>query len=1036
MFSLRPPYAGSLFRPTTRRGRGAGAPTVRAASVRVASVRDAPVSLAEVEALEERLVLTTTMYLDFGAGLDLNGEDLGTVNEFAGIFGPGLGGNGTGSNLEGRAGLQGGDVFNFRALQYDFDGNGVFNLNDVTALSDAVAPIVQRALEPFDIDVVVSAASSFADAVALVGGNDGDPTGENDAYNFITDVRSPRFGGGSVGDNTGLFGVAAADDLFAQQGNRQDEATFTFADNIFDSTSGTPGTAAFNQNLAFRIAYTAAHEAFHTFTGIHSTGLEAGGDIIRLGSATREDPFGVVRFDLNRQNGFAVAEPNNYLFLANDPDIGLRDENRNGIPDLAYISGTGGHDTITVTRGAGNTANVVVAAYDDAARTNLIGTENYVIDLDADAEGEILIDGGTNSDFISIEAGIDASFRIRGGTGREASFNELDEVVVDGAGSGVSAVAVAAPGGGTLTLSDGRTIVVSEAEDFSFSGFRPPGPGNPATNLTVAALEDGVRDLETAFRGTFSDPDGGAVTALVDWGDGTTGALNVEYGFGGGVLTGSHVYRQTGDYTVRVTLFDSKNPAITAATDVDVDVLGLRIDRDGGGRGVYVVGTGGNDRIAVNSRPGGVAVTWNGRAPVDFSPDTRVVVFGGDGRDVISASGALALPVNFHGEGGKDRLFGGGGDDLLDGGDGSDLLDGGAGDDELHGGGGRNYLLGRGGNDRLFGGDGDRETLDGGSGDDEMHGGGGDDYMVGRGGDDRLFGGDGRDHLRGNDGDDVLEGGAGNDQLHGGRGNDRADAGAGNDFVDGWTGDDELRGGDGNDYIVGREGDDRLFGDAGRDQLRGNDGNDFIDGGDDSDPLFGGRGDDVIFAGAGNDLVDGWTGDDELHGGDGNDYIVGREGDDELRGEAGDDHLRGNDGDDSLYGGDGNDELHGGRGDDNIRGEDGSDSLFGFSGRNVLVGGPGPDRLVRGSGPDLLIDDRPNGVSPSDAPATPNPAASTADASTADASVADANVPAAPPLTVGDAVSDDAPLDLRDALFADAVFVDAVFADPGDLLLG
>ena len=54
-----------------------------------------------VELLESRLLLTTTLYLDFGAGIGMGNQLNTTVNNFATIFGNGIGGNGTGSNLIG-----------------------------------------------------------------------------------------------------------------------------------------------------------------------------------------------------------------------------------------------------------------------------------------------------------------------------------------------------------------------------------------------------------------------------------------------------------------------------------------------------------------------------------------------------------------------------------------------------------------------------------------------------------------------------------------------------------------------------------------------------------------------------------------------------------------------------------------------------------------------------------------------------------------------------------------------------------------------
>lgn len=461
--------------------------------------------------LEARRVLTTTLYFDFGAGIGAGNVLSEQVGNFRDIFGPGLNNNGTGSNLVGRGNLQANDSFDFRPLAYDFNGDGTFTDADITALQDAVLPIIERAMEPFDIEVVAAAATSFADAVASVEANDGDPDGEHDAYNFVMEVFSDRFNDaagdsfgnlagelddddpwrhaispaavtaddagfgdgtadGSVGFNTGLFGVAAADDLFAQNGNLQDEATLTFTDVIFNFTGGTPGTAAFNQNLATRIAYTAAHEAFHTLTFVHTTGttdnreLLSSGDVIRLGSVTREDPFKVTRFDLDRQGGFNVDEPNNYLQTANDPDIGLVDRNDNGIPDFAYVTGTGANDRITLTAGTGTVVNVEVEAFADAAKSILIDSETYTIDLATEAEGEILIDAGINADEIIIDGNIAADFRVRGGTGIDGGAED-DSITIENL---PFTATPSGPTSGTITYG-AQTVAYSEIERIDSS---------------------------------------------------------------------------------------------------------------------------------------------------------------------------------------------------------------------------------------------------------------------------------------------------------------------------------------------------------------------------------------------------------------------------------------------------------------------------------------------------------------------------------------------------------------------------------------
>jgi len=88
----------------------------------------------------------------------------------------------------------------------------------------------------------------------------------------------------------------------------------------------------------------------------------------------------------------------------------------------------------------------------------------------------------------------------------------------------------------------------------------------------------------------------------------------------------------------------------------------------------------------------------------------RVLVDGGDGNDVIDASGQANVNVQL-------VLRGGNGDDVIRGGAGNDIIQGDAGNDQLFGNGGYDLLIGGDGNDRLDGGnDGRLDLLIGGSG--------------------------------------------------------------------------------------------------------------------------------------------------------------------------------------------------------------------------------------------------------------------------------------------------------------------------------
>jgi hypothetical protein len=116
---------------------------------------------------------------------------------------------------------------------------------------------------------------------------------------------------------------------------------------------------------------------------------------------------------------------------------------------------------------------------------------------------------------------------------------------------------------------------------------------------------------------------------------------------------------------------------------------------------VVVTGTGGDDKILFN--PGGgqggtVKVLVNNLPQGVFSPNGRLIAYGGAGNDDIEVAGSITLPAWLYGGEGNDRLKGGGG---------NNVLLGGAGDDVLLGGGGQNLLIGGLGADTLIAGSGD-----------------------------------------------------------------------------------------------------------------------------------------------------------------------------------------------------------------------------------------------------------------------------------------------------------------------------------------
>jgi Ca2+-binding RTX toxin-like protein len=376
---------------------------------------------------------------------------------------------------------------------------------------------------------------------------------------------------------------------------------------------------------------------------------------------------------------------------------------------------------------------------------------------------------------------------------------------------------------------------------------------------------------------------------------------------------------------------------------------------------------------------------------------------GGDGADVIDASGTSDFNIQLYGGAGDDTLIAGSaGSWTMEGGQGSDTaVFAGASSNytfEVDSGGWTGWTLV---SNNLTGAvywtttiehfQFDDTTIDAPRGEHQIDGTPGNDVLTGDGQTDVLYGLDGNDVLKGTVGNDILVGGAGADSLSGGDGNDllyidnsdvHVDAGDGFDYVyaDADTTQDGLHfvvantnvefvyGGMGNDVfdasgvtpeasgygvtLWGNWGDDTLIGSAGSDIINGGDGFDIA--------VSSGHRDDYTFAleqttsdgtidvtNKATGAVDWVTGIEKMQFADAAVSVsTGGQGDDTITGGSGDDYIVGLSGNDILSGGDGNDILDGGAGRNELHGGDGNDTLIGGSDYDWIEGGNGNDTFI------------------------------------------------------------------------------------------
>ena len=459
-----------------------------------------------------------------------------------------------------------------------------------------------------------------------------------------------------------------------------------------------------------------------------------------------------------------------------------------------------------------------------------------------------------------------------------------------------------------------------------------------------------------------------------------TATLRYSFGLSAGTLAGSYAaaagssnsftttFATGGGFTVYGRVFDKDNTWTDYQLAVTV-TSGAWAYLSGGN--LVVLGTEGNDTIAVNPSGAQVVAVRNGVSAGPFTVTGSIQVDAKGGNDSVTLHAGLTRPAVVDGGTGNDTLVGGGGADSLTGGDGNDSVTARGGNDTVRGGAGNDTLVGGSGADRLYGEDGN-DVLAGGTGADLLDGGTGNDSLTGGSGADTLLGGDGSDTLYASGGADSLDGGAGNDTLLGGDGNDWLTGSGGNDSLTGGAGDDTLDGGSGNDWLDAGEGNNTVWGGSGNDTVTAGSGNDSVTGDDGDDRITVGGGNNTVWAGSGNDTVTAGSGSDVITGdagndlisagdgtntvwaGSGNDTVTTGSGNDTVTGDDGDDLISVGDGTNTVWGGAGNDTVTAGAGSDLLGGDDGNDSLTAGDGDDTVWAGTGNDTVAGGSGNKLI----------------------------------------------------------------------------------
>jgi subtilisin-like proprotein convertase family protein len=217
------------------------------------------------EALDQRRMLTSQIYLDFGdafptGGLAMTAADLSGTLGAGGLQGPDLA----------AAGLAPTTPIRFSSpsslITFDYNQNGVTNSQDYADLKASVLSLMQRYYAGLDANVQIAPTLNSTSSAAYLAGirstlqQGSTAVGEGDAWIFIatatrTDITNPLIPvTTSIGTTLNTYGLAPTEvgDL-----NTNDNTAVVFADRFF------PTFANFNIDTA--LAQVAAAQAAHTF---------------------------------------------------------------------------------------------------------------------------------------------------------------------------------------------------------------------------------------------------------------------------------------------------------------------------------------------------------------------------------------------------------------------------------------------------------------------------------------------------------------------------------------------------------------------------------------------------------------------------------------------------------------------------------------------------------------------------------------------------------------------------------------------------
>lgn len=554
--------------------------------------------------------------------------------------------------------------------------------------------VVERAFLPLDIDVVeltstpqttldgrsVVAATSMADVVNTLRGGD---TTWKDAYifvgTFIVDPGGPNQqvygnnGGGTSPENPTL---GTTSDL-ASGFNRHDDLGVVYSN------------GGISNNTTNNISHEAGHllglrHSITNATPTASINLFHQLEIMSYRNTNNTTSSTFTRYPMIRGDGNSPAAPPNPVnyndLAARNGQVTLFDQARMdpdvlANPNYTFVSGTGAHDIITITRNGAN-ADVTVQAFGDAAMTSPItvpGEADTTYSYSIPLTKSILVFAGGSNDQIIVDADLGVDVRIDGMLG-------TDTLIVEGKGA---ANAVYTPNAtrrtsvdtlsnGTATVDDFGGVISLGGHSIMFENFETTGRVEVRNSVSLKYLPPGIVPptgndelLVTASpiganRNRISGTTGLETIVPLDF----TNVVSVEIETG---VNDSIII--PGVLNDHITIVDPLTATGLQFFSIDtgegddqlvIDATGALTLPVGGGIFAFDGGAGNDEIFGSDSSPDWL-LNGNHRGGLDTSPFAFINtenLTGGSGNDNFRVTTDVPINMNIVGGGGTDTLFG------------------------------------------------------------------------------------------------------------------------------------------------------------------------------------------------------------------------------------------------------------------------------------------------------------------------------------------------------------------------------------------